>query len=59
MVQLSDLTFTPGGPPSVAQNIFYGLMRQSWFSLLLEHDSSQFLAIEGRPAIIGFFERVQ
>jgi uncharacterized protein (DUF2461 family) len=59
VVQLSDLKFTPGGPPPVAQKIFYDLIRQSWFSLILEHDSTQFLAIEGRPSIVGFFERVQ
>lgn len=59
MVQLSDMKLTAGDPPPVAQTIFYNLTRQSWFSLLLEHDSSQFLVIEGRPAIVGFFVRVQ
>jgi hypothetical protein len=58
VVQISDLQ-KPLSTPPPSQKIFYRLLQQSWFPLLLQHDESQFLAIEGRPTMIGWFERAR
>ncbi len=59
MVQISDLQQNAPGTPSASETIFYGMTRQPWFSLLLQHDQSQLMSVGGRPSFIGFFTRVQ